>query len=51
MKRYIENEIERIAKATGYEFDFLMDIYNDTMEIDGEVNMKLFEEISMEHDW
>ena len=51
MKKYIEDEIARIAKATGYEFNFLMDIYNDTMEDDGEVDLKNFEQISMEHDW
>ncbi|MDD2952509.1 MAG: hypothetical protein PHC95_05010 [Parabacteroides sp.] len=32
MKRYIEDQIEEIAKETGYTWDFLMDRYNELVE-------------------
>lgn len=51
MKRHTENEIERISKASGYDYCYLMDIYNEWMEDEGKVNMTLFEQISMERDW
>lgn len=51
IKRHLESEIERIAKASGYTFDELMDIYNEIMELEGEVDMLHFEHVSMENDW
>lgn len=51
MKRHIEREIDRIAKKSGYSWGFLMDVYMETFEADGHVDMESFEQISMERDW
>lgn len=49
MKRYIENEIERIAEASGYAWDRLMDVFNEMAE-DREADLAHLEVIAMEHD-
>lgn len=51
VKRHIENEIDRIARKSGYSWNELMGVYMEAMEDDGYVDMQLFEQISMEHDW
>ena len=51
MKRHLEDEIERIAKASGYSWDELMDEYDIIMELEGEVDMLQFEHLAMEHHW
>lgn len=50
IKRNIEDEIERISKASGYSWDFLMDVYNDMMD-DGEPDLGFIEAVAMEHDF
>lgn len=49
MKRHIESEIERMAKASGYTQDRLMNVFNEMVE-DGEADLKHLETIAMEHD-
>lgn len=51
VKRYIENEVDRIAKKSGYAWDFIMDIAMESLEADGEIDWKHIELVSMEHDW
>lgn len=50
MKNYFYDEIERLAKLTGYGFDFLMDIWNEMLE-DGEDDWDTFVAITLELDW
>ena len=50
IKNYIENEILRISKASGYAWDFLMDVYAEMIE-DGEDDLGTLEAIAMEHDF
>lgn len=50
IKRYFENEIEALAKATNYEFGFLMDRWNEEC-IEGETDFECFKAITLEHDW
>lgn len=49
-KRFIENEISRISKKSGYSEDFLMDVFNE-MQDDGEFDLAFIEGVAMEHDF
>ncbi len=50
IKNFFENEIERLAKLTGYGVDFLMDIWRELLE-DGESDWSYFVGVTMELDW
>lgn len=50
IKNFIEDEIERLAKLTGYTWDFLMDIWTEMLE-DGENDWSYFVGVTLELDW
>lgn len=50
MKTYIENEIDGLAEETGYEADFLRDIWNEEV-INGDADFEYFRAVTMERDW
>lgn len=50
-KRFIENEISRISKKSGYSEEFLMDVFNEEMLDDGKVDLDHLEAVAMEHDF
>lgn len=47
--RYYEDMISELAEKTCYEFDFLLDRFNEVMEEDGDV--ACFVDITLEQDW
>lgn len=49
-KRFIENEISRISKKSGYSEDFLMDVFAEMCD-EGESDLRYLEAIAMEHDF
>lgn len=49
MSRSFEGLIDRLCEETGYEFDYLVDRYNEVMEEDGDV--AYFIGVTMERDW
>lgn len=49
-KRFIEDEIARISRKSGYSENFLMDVFNE-MQDDGEVDLAHIEAVAMEHDY
>lgn len=51
MKRFLEDTVEEIANASGYSFDFIMDIANEYNEEEGYIDFDNIRAISMEHDW
>ena len=51
MKRFYEDYIEDLAKKSGYSFDFLMGVFNEHIELDDEVDLTYFTDVTMEHDW
>ena len=44
-----ETIIELLCKETGYDFDYLVDRYNEVMEEDGDVDY--FIGVTLERDW
>lgn len=50
MSRTFEVTIDNLAKASGYSWDFLVDMYNEMVE-DGEYDWDYFVGVTMEHDW
>ena len=50
IKRFIENEIARISRKSGYSENFLMDVFNEMLE-DGEADLDFIEAVAMEHDF
>lgn len=51
MKNVFNNIIERLCNETGYSYDFLVDIYNEIMETDGDVDTEYFIGVTLEKDW
>lgn len=49
MSRSFEGLIDYLCEKTGYEFNFLVDRYNEVMEEDGDV--LYFIGVTMERDW
>lgn len=49
IKRALEDIIERLANKTGYDEHFLMERYNETIDIGGSFDE--FISITEEHDW
>lgn len=47
-KRYIEKEIERISKASGYSQNTLMDAFTEIILIDDDVDLKTLERMAMQ---
>ena len=51
IKRYIEEKVTEIADASGYEWDFIMDMAMEFFEDEGYIDWDYIEGVSMEHDW
>ena len=52
MSRVFESAIENISKKSGYHYNFLVDMFNEMMNDEGQdFDWDQFEGISMEHDW
>ena len=49
MSRTFEGTLNRLSKDTGYSYDFLVDMYNEVIEEDGD--LEYFIGVTMEHDW
>jgi hypothetical protein len=49
MSRVFEGTIEQLSRETGYDYDFLVDMYNEVMEEDGDLDY--FLGVTMERDW
>lgn len=49
MSRCFEAWIDHICEDTGYDYDFLVDRYNEVMEEDGDV--ACFLDVTYERDW
>lgn len=49
MSRTFEGIIDRLSKASGYDYDFLVDRYNEVMDDSGDV--EYFITVTMEKDW
>ena len=50
MSRVFEAMIDRLSKASGYNYDFLVDRYNEMMD-DGEDDIPYFVAVTLERDW
>lgn len=51
INRNTRKELKRIAAASGYDYKFLKGIYKESVEDDGEADMRFIEDVSMERDW
>jgi len=51
IKRYLEDEIARIADKSGYSWDFLFDVAMEQFEDDGTIDLKFIEQVAMEGDF
>ena len=52
MSRVFEYAIEDLSKKTGYHYNFLVGMFNEMMDDEGQdFDWDQFEGISMEHDW
>ncbi len=51
MKRVFNAIIERLSDASGYDYDFLVDRYNEMVNETGDCDLDDFATITMEHDW
>ena len=52
MSRVFEYAIEDLSKKTGYHYNFLVDMFNEMMDDEGQdFDWDRFEGISMERDW
>lgn len=49
MSRCFEAYMDDLCKKSGYNYDFLVDRYNEVMEEDGDVGY--FIAVTMERDW
>ena len=49
MSRTFEGIMNHLSKETGYKYDFLVDLYNETMEDDGD--LEYFIGVTLERDW
>ena len=49
MSRTFEGNMTRLSEQTGYEYDLLVDRYNEVMEEDGAV--EFFFAVTLERDW
>lgn len=49
MSRVFEGYISALSAATGYDYDFLVDKYNEVMDEDGD--FEYFVTVSLERDW
>lgn len=50
MKRYFENQVDILARKTGYARDFLMDMWNEECE-EGDADWDYFVGVTLEQDW
>ena len=51
MNKCFEAFIDNLSKKSGYDYDFLVDMFMDAMEEDGYVDLEYFIDVTMEHDW
>ena len=49
MSRMFESIITKLSEVSGYDYDFLVDRYNEVMDEDGDY--EYFVNVTMEHDW
>lgn len=49
MKKMFNYIINNLCEKTGYDYDFLVDRYNEVMDEDGDVDY--FIAVTMERDW
>jgi hypothetical protein len=50
MSRTFEGIMTKLSEDSGYDYDFLVDMYNDMID-DGEDDWAYFVGVTMEHDW
>lgn len=51
VKRWIEDRVDEIAQASGYSWEYIMEIAMDMFEEEGGIDFDLIEAIAMEHDF
>lgn len=44
-------KMEELSRKSGYDYDFLVGVYDEIMSNDGDVDWKHFIGVTMEHDW
>lgn len=49
MKRFFDTVIDRLCKETGYDYDFLVDRYNECM--DNNISVIDFVDITLDQNW
>lgn len=51
MSKVFGHYFEKLSEDSGYDYDFLVDVYNECMNDNGVVDLGYFTGVSMEHDW
>lgn len=51
MSKVLDYSIKNLSRKSGYDYDFLVDVYNEIADDDGSVDWDYFVGVSMEHDW
>lgn len=51
IKRYLEDEIARIADKSGYSWGFLFNVAMEQFEDDGMIDLEHIEQVAMEGDF
>lgn len=51
MNKVLKRAIKNLSRKSGYEYNFLVDVYNEILEDNGDVNWNYFADVTMEHDW
>lgn len=51
MDKLLNYAIRDLSRKSGYDYDFLVDVYNEILNDNGDVNWNYFAGVSMEHDW
>lgn len=51
MSRVFETFIDDLSEKSNYDYDFLIDTFNEIMDEDGDIDIDYFVGVTMEHDW
>ena len=51
MNKVLKRAIKNLSRESGYDYDFLVDVYNEILEDNGDVTWNYFADVTMEHDW
>ena len=51
MSRFFEGFISDLSKKSGYNYDFLVDMYNEVVDDPDDGDVESFANITLERDW